>query len=231
MSKKSDPPGKKPRITKDDQTLWQRYGRLVTPIGDDGKPMKKKVATGKPDQKAENMMRQAISKQQDGHDRAAARSHTSPKAGLDESHLERLRDLGSYQTGRAVLHGHSPDYHGHDSPFAKGLDRRTRQKLRRGHLEIEGRLDLHGYNQEQAHSALIRFVEHAYAAGKRCLLVITGKGLLSIEREESRGVLRRKLPQWVKDAPLNHMVLDCQIAQVKDGGGGAYYLLIRRKKA
>src|SRR5690349_23554241 len=39
-----------------------------------------------------------------------------------------------------------------------GLDRRTDDRLRRGRLNIDGRIDLHGMTQTQAHSALHSFI-------------------------------------------------------------------------
>ena len=55
------------------------------------------------------------------------------------------------------------------------LDKRTDERLRKGQIPIEAHLDLHGFNQEQAHSAVNRFVQSAYHAHKRCVLIITGK--------------------------------------------------------
>lgn len=106
-----------------------------------------------------------------------------------------------------------------------GLDRRSALKLRRGRMEIEGRIDLHGMNREQAFEALGQFVQQAYAARKRCVLVITGKG-----RGGQEGVLRRAVPEWVRAGALAGIVLRCVTAQPQDGGGGAYYVLLRRQR-
>ena len=59
---------------------------------------------------------------------------------------------------------------------AAGVDRRSAERLRRGRLPVEARLDLHGYTQDQAHGALDHFLGEAQARGLRCVLVITGKG-------------------------------------------------------
>lgn len=108
---------------------------------------------------------------------------------------------------------------------ARGLDRRTAQKLRRGQMVIDARLDLHGLTQAQAYERLRRFIPHAYGAGHRCVLVITGKGGI-----EGKGVLRRMVPQWLDEAPLAKMVLSVTAARPKDGGEGALYVYVRRKK-
>ena len=65
-----------------------------------------------------------------------------------------------------------------DTPASRGneVDHRTKQRLKRGQMPIEGRLDLHGMDQNQAYDALLQFIPGAYTAGKRCVLVVTGKG-------------------------------------------------------
>lgn len=114
------------------------------------------------------------------------------------------------------------------------LDGNTDRRLKRGQIPIEGRLDLHGFNQEQAHGMLRQFVQSAYAQNKRCLLVITGKGGGRIGRlfggDSSGGVLKQKLPQWISDYPLKDIVLKAVHAAPKDGGSGAFYLYLKRKR-
>ena len=122
-----------------------------------------------------------------------------------------------------------------------GLDGSTAEKLRRGRMAIEARLDLHGMTQDEAWRALESFLARAEASGRRSLLVITGTGLRSRLREwdddrpfrmdERRpGVLRDALPRWLA-APHNRpRILAWSPAQQKDGGVGAFYVLLRRKR-
>jgi DNA-nicking Smr family endonuclease len=100
----------------------------------------------------------------------------------------------------------------------RGLDRRTAERLRRGELPIEGRLDLHGMTQDEAHGALNRFLGRAHAAGQRCVIVITGKG----------AVLRGMVPRWLQEGETRDRVLASAEAQPRHGGGGALYVLLRR---
>ncbi len=104
---------------------------------------------------------------------------------------------------------------------APGVDKRTTEKLRRGKMEIEGRLDLHGHNQEGAHRALYAFIDASHAQGKRCVLVVTGKG---------RGILQSGVPRWLNEPGLRQKVLSVEYAQQKDGGTGALYILLRRHR-
>lgn len=112
------------------------------------------------------------------------------------------------------------------------LDFRTEQKLRRGKITIEARIDLHGFTQAQAHASLQNFLLRAYGADMRCVLVITGKGLKGLHEEDKpkRGVIKRMLPLWVKEPPLKDFVLSVQTAAIKDGGEGAFYIYLKRKR-
>ncbi|MDE0808022.1 MAG: Smr/MutS family protein [Alphaproteobacteria bacterium] len=120
-----------------------------------------------------------------------------------------------------------------------GLDKRSALRLQRGKREIDGRIDLHGMTQTEARSALTGFVTNGHRHGRRCLLVITGKGRrLAQEHEMSWGggevreigVLRRMVPSWLKDEPLRGCVLAYSQAQPKDGGSGALYVLLKRRQ-
>ncbi len=106
------------------------------------------------------------------------------------------------------------------------IDRRTADRFRRGQLAIDGRIDLHGMTQAQAHGALAGFVHRAWHEGRRCVLVITGKGTFT----GGPGVLRQAVPRWLADPSLRPMVLAVQPARVKDGGDGALYVLVRRRR-
>jgi DNA-nicking Smr family endonuclease len=106
-----------------------------------------------------------------------------------------------------------------------GVDRRRADRLRRGQLAIEARIDLHGMTQAGAHARLAQFIGGAVAGGKRCVLVVTGIG-----RGESRGVLRDAVPRWLNEPALRPHVLGFDHAQLKDGGLGALYVLLRRQR-
>ncbi|MBK3773375.1 hypothetical protein GAY31_04145, partial [Azospirillum brasilense] len=104
--------------------------------------------------------------------------------------------------------------------------RRTADRFSRGEMEIDGRIDLHGMSQAQAHGALSGFVHRAWHEGRRCVLVITGKGTYT----GGVGVLRQSVPRWLADAALRPMVLAVRPAQPRHGGDGALYVLIKRRR-
>jgi DNA-nicking Smr family endonuclease len=109
------------------------------------------------------------------------------------------------------------------SPTGAGLDRRSAQRLKRGQMALEARLDLHGLTQAEAHGALRRFVARAQNDGLRAVLIITGKG-------GGEGVLRRAVPQWLAEAECRPYIIGTARAQPKDGGEGALYVLLRRRR-
>jgi DNA-nicking Smr family endonuclease len=109
---------------------------------------------------------------------------------------------------------------------AAGLDRATAERLSKGRLPVEATLDLHGMTQAEAHRALARFVERSVAARRRCVLVVTGRGLFKAEG----GVLREAAPRWLNEAPLRAHVLGFDYAQSRHGGAGALYVLLKRRR-
>lgn len=111
------------------------------------------------------------------------------------------------------------------------MDRKTFDRMTRGKLVPEARIDLHGMTLSEAHPELIRFVLNAWSDGLRLVLVITGKGK---RREdfgpipERIGALRHQVPQWLALPPLGSAVLQVAQASLKHGGAGAYYVYLRR---
>ncbi|MEW5772994.1 MAG: Smr/MutS family protein [Thermodesulfobacteriota bacterium] len=109
----------------------------------------------------------------------------------------------------------------------KGLDPRTVQQLRTGHFSWEAHLDLHGLNAEQAQFALLDFVRDQYNLGRRCVLLVTGRGLNS---PGGAPVLREAVRTWLTQDPLRRVVLAFVTALPRDGGAGALYVLLRKFK-
>ena len=114
------------------------------------------------------------------------------------------------------------------------VERRTRQRLSRGQIEVDARIDLHGMRQAAAHAQLVGFLQRAQAAGGRVVIVITGKGSTRVDDEampyRETGVLRRAVPQWLSAPELRSVVLGFEEASVRHGGGGALYVRLRGKR-
>jgi DNA-nicking Smr family endonuclease len=107
-----------------------------------------------------------------------------------------------------------------------GIDRATAERLKRGLRPVEARLDLHGMTQPQAHRVLAEFIRTSFAAGRRCLLVITGCGLGA----GGPGILKSAVPRWLDEGELRRRILAVMPAQPLHGGAGALYVLLRRQR-
>ncbi len=113
-----------------------------------------------------------------------------------------------------------------DAGIAAGLDTRTMDRLRRGQIRPEARIDLHDMTRTQAHAALNVFMARVESSGRRCIIVITGKGRIS----EGGGVLRNEVPGWLNAPMIRPYILGFAEAQPRDGGAGALYGLLKRAR-
>lgn len=102
-----------------------------------------------------------------------------------------------------------------------GMPHQTLRRLRRGHWNIEKNLDLHGYTQEEARQQLSAFLNHCVQQKMRCVRVIHGKGLSSLNREP---VLKNRIGNWL--IQRTEVLAFCQ-AKPEDGGGGAVLILLK----
>ncbi|HYC41790.1 MAG TPA: Smr/MutS family protein [Noviherbaspirillum sp.] len=95
------------------------------------------------------------------------------------------------------------------------------RKLRRGNWVIQAQLDLHGMRREEAREALAEFLRDAVKRGVRCVRVIHGKGLGSVNKEP---VLKSKVRSWL--VQKEEVIAFCQ-ARAADGGAGALVVLLK----
>jgi DNA-nicking Smr family endonuclease len=120
-----------------------------------------------------------------------------------------------------------------------GLDRRTAQRLARGKLAVDARIDLHGMGAAEARHRLLAFLSRVRLEGYRTVLVITGKGAspfgahtlhgkTSYHAPERQGRLRLKFSQWMAEPEFRLHVAGYQPAHPRHGGGGAFYIRLRR---
>jgi DNA-nicking Smr family endonuclease len=119
-----------------------------------------------------------------------------------------------------------------------GLDRNSKNRLKKGEIPIEARLDLHGRTLAAAHKELTHFLKNSYVSGLRCVLVITGKGGRAQKKEvslppqdPSQGVLRQNLSLWLEHPDLSGIILGASPARPHHGGEGAVYILLRRDRS
>lgn len=148
------------------------------------------------------------------------------------------QDITTLTTTTALppLHYHTPPVRSrlkHYSPVSPVLsvspqatvpqipDHNWQQKLRRGRVRPEGKLDLHGMTREQAFQKLHRYIDIARTRGKRVVLVVTGKG---------SGILKREVPMWLSQGELGQQIVSFYSAGQADGGEGALYVVLKKVK-
>lgn len=122
------------------------------------------------------------------------------------------------------------------SSGASGLDGRTDDRLRRGLIKPDARIDLHGLTERDAHHALLTFIRTAQSRRHKLVLVITGKGArlapdapFDMELNyRSRGILKSVVPRWLSEPVFAGIVAGMRSAHAKHGGDGALYVYLRR---
>jgi DNA-nicking Smr family endonuclease len=110
------------------------------------------------------------------------------------------------------------------------LGRKLKQRIARGSHAIDGRLDLHGFTQAEAHDALLRFLRARQARAAKMVLVITGKGFRGDAGTGERGVLRRMVPLWLGLPEFRDYVIGFEAAGLGHGGEGALYVSLRKSR-
>jgi DNA-nicking Smr family endonuclease len=108
-----------------------------------------------------------------------------------------------------------------------GLDPRLLRRLRNGEFACQAHLDLHGMTSEEARRAVERFLTRAYQSGKRCVLIVHGRGHNS---KDQIPVLKRRLATWLARGRWARLILAFTSARACDGGAGALYVLLRRQR-
>ncbi len=103
-----------------------------------------------------------------------------------------------------------------------GVQSRLFQKLKRGHLQIEDELDLHGMTIALAEQALFQFLAKACAGSCRCIHIIHGKGNGS---KNGIPILKAKLKYWLRQ---HSGVLAFCPSRQHHGGTGAVYVLMKK---
>lgn len=138
-------------------------------------------------------------------------------------------DLEAVDALRALVAGDAPFDLTDGDEFiegcVQGLDPAVLRKLRRGDFAVQGHVDLHGLTRGEAKAAVDDFLRRARGAGKRCVLVVHGRGLHS---KDQLPVLKDALRSWLASARFARHVLAFATARPADGGAGAVYVLLRR---
>ena len=102
-----------------------------------------------------------------------------------------------------------------------GVNNRTWQRLKRGRVAIDARLDLHRLQLEEAAERTERFIAQCTAAHFKTACVIHGKGYRSPNQTP---LLKNLINLFLREHPA---ILAFHSARPRDGGTGAIYILLR----
>ena len=246
MAKKGS---KSRKLTTQEQSLWQKVTKDV--IGNSGrKPKKLQMPNilasdilGNDMLPSSNVQKPKIRKNlKSTAAPLAAPMKTEP---LESGYLLKLMkryDQAQQKPSHSTAHNAHQTYNEwHEKPQNLPLDRNIRQKLQRGRADIEARLDLHGFNRDNAQTKLMSFLRSSWQQGLKTVIVVTGKGDGAIARHslhsadffqmpEQRAVLRASIGDWLNSTEAEPFVIGWQPAHPKHGGGGAVYVRIRSKR-
>ncbi len=149
---------------------------------------------------------------------AAGRPVTPPDA-------EALAELCDLVAGSAPFDLTQADEHVEGAVV--GLDPRLLRRVRAGEFAYQAHLDLHGMTADQARPAVETFLTEAYRGGKRCVLIVHGRGLNS---KDQVPVLKSRLTTWLARGQFARLILAFTSARPCDGGAGALYVVLRRQR-
>lgn len=202
---------KKRRLNKEEAALWEQVTKTMQP------PLSSKAV-----KKSERKKKPRST---------SSKPKSTVSHGLSELKIFEIGSKSQTTLGQSL----AMDRNGPKKPASKPvlqMDQKSFSKMRRGKLAPEAQLDLHGMTLNQAHPTLTQFILAAQRAGRRLVLVITGKGEggLHTSASSERGVLRRQVPQWLYAPSLRRAILQVDQAHITHGGEGAYYVYLKRRR-
>lgn len=107
-----------------------------------------------------------------------------------------------------------------------GVGPKIMKRLKRGEFSVQDYIDLHGLTKKEAETVVDKFIIQSYHKGLRCVLIVHGRGLGSIDHKPA---IKRELPVWFRRGILKKIVLAFVTARPCDGGAGALYVLLKKR--
>jgi DNA-nicking Smr family endonuclease len=107
-----------------------------------------------------------------------------------------------------------------------GVGPKIMKRLKRGEFSVQDYIDLHGLTKKEAEIVVDEFIIKSYHKGMRCVLIVHGRGLGSINHQPA---IKKEIPVWFKRGILKKIVLAFVTAKPCDGGAGALYVLLKKR--
>jgi DNA-nicking Smr family endonuclease len=158
-------------------------------------------------------------------ERVSGRAPAVGERAVTHPDAEALAELCDLVTGSAPFDIRDSDEYIEGA--ALGTDPRLLRRLQAGEFAYQAHLDLHGMFSNEARAAVEAFLARAYRTGKRCVLIVHGRGRNS---KDQIPVLKSRLTTWLARGQWARLVLAFASARPCDGGVGALYLLLRRRR-
>ena len=96
------------------------------------------------------------------------------------------------------------------------------------------KIDLHGYSLQEANKSVERFIQKCFDNSVTKIIVITGKGLRSKNKEnpylsKDLSILKYSVPEFIlNNTSLMKKIIEIKDAEVEDGGSGAFYVILKK---
>lgn len=235
MSKKRkpkllDPPRKKKvGLSEDDRALWEKVAESVNPL--------------------KSRPTQSFLLERSANDQTFVKSEAEPSATrANDEGVPAVSPVRPNAFNRPSTHQQaepaSRPSGTRSTPGLAKFEHKKARRLRSGAIAIDARIDLHGMRQDEARLALKTFLFSSRARGCRWVLVITGKGTrhnltnagghdmspFDGTSGRERGVIRRRVPEWLGEADFRSVVVSYTGAAANHGGSGAIYVQLRSTK-
>jgi DNA-nicking Smr family endonuclease len=119
-----------------------------------------------------------------------------------------------------------PDHPEYIEGWVGVAGKRFLPNLRNGLYSIQGQIDLHGLNREEARIAVEDYVIRMSRFRSCCVKIIHGRGINS---PSDRATLKESLQRLLSTRKMSRYVVAYASAASRDGGVGAVYVLLSRQ--
>lgn len=109
------------------------------------------------------------------------------------------------------------------------------KRLKKRNITIDKKIDFHGLSVLNAEQLFLDTVIGCYEKSMRCILFITGKGVLKKNKnniDDTRlyyGKIRESFLNWVLKENLQKYILSVEQAGIEYGADGAFFVYLRKK--
>ena len=109
------------------------------------------------------------------------------------------------------------------------------KKLKKGKIPVDKKIDFHGLSVWSAQELFLDTIVECYNKKLRCILFVTGKGMLKKEISEDKntklyyGKIRGSFVTWTSKEEVQKYILSVEQASMDYGADGAFFVYLRKK--